>query len=122
MTSQRKAKKQRQAELKNPQWGPNAPTTVVFDGYGHTVDPEVREADLHRFIGHMAVRGWEVIHRMPGAVLFARVHRANQISGAAAGFWVAGPLGAAVGASGMDQTVRAQAWVDETGRIFARGA
>lgn len=79
----------------------------------------------------MAARGWTPVHRMPGAVLLARVQHADGatavgvgVTGVAAGGAV-GAAGMAVGISGAaahDQTLRLQAWTDDTGRIFTKGA
>ncbi|MEU5323637.1 hypothetical protein AB0G67_43860 [Streptomyces sp. NPDC021056] len=174
------------AVWKVPQWGVEAPARVVFPGYGRPIGPEQREAELTRFVGSMAVRGWTEVHRMPGAVLLAQVQRADGATavgvgatGVAVGATVGGvgllgvlggigmivfgllltvtiigavigiPMiaagaavitggtaaataGGSVGAAGMavgvsgtashDQTLRVQAWIDETGRIFTKGA
>ncbi|MCI3928163.1 hypothetical protein [Streptomyces sp. AN091965] len=171
---------------KAPQWGAEGPSRVAFPGYGKPIAAEQREAELERFIGSMAARGWTQVHRMPGAVLLAQVQHADGATavgvgatGVAAGAAVGGagvlgvltgigmiffglvltvtiigaivgiPMimagiavftggtaataaGGAVGAAGMavgisgaaahDQTLRLQAWTDDTGRIFTKGA
>ncbi|MFJ3673821.1 hypothetical protein ACIPSE_46005 [Streptomyces sp. NPDC090106] len=174
------------AVWKAPQWGAQVPPRVVFPGYGRPIGPEQREAELTRFVGYMTARRWAEAHRMPGAVLLARVQRADGgtavavgATGVAAGATVGGvgllgvlggiamiffgvvltvtiigalvglPMiaagaamltggtvataaGGAIGTVGMaagvsgaashDQTLQVHVWIDETGRIFTRGA
>ncbi|MFF0016227.1 hypothetical protein [Streptomyces sp. NPDC005374] len=171
---------------KAPQWGAETPAREVFPGYGKPIDLEQQEVELTRFVGYMTALGWTQVHRMPGAVLLARVQYADGAAavgvgatGVAAGAAVGGaglvgvlagigmivfgvlltvtiigaiigiPMiaagaavftggtaataaGGAVGAAGMtvgvsgaashDQTLRLQAWTDQTGRIFVKGA
>ncbi|MFH9070005.1 hypothetical protein [Streptomyces alboflavus] len=96
----RSAKAEEAAALKVPQWGPDVPVRVVFEGYGEPVAPERREAELTRFIGWMVAHGWTQVHRMPGAVLLAQTHRAD--GGAAMGVGAVGvATGAAVGGAGL---------------------
>ncbi|MEW2526348.1 hypothetical protein [Streptomyces sp. NPDC047071] len=81
---------------KAPQWGAEAPSRVVFPGYGKPIATELREAELERFIGCMTTRGWTQAHRMPGAVLVTRVQHAE--GGTAVGVGATGvAAGAAVG-------------------------
>ncbi|MER6134173.1 hypothetical protein [Streptomyces sp. NPDC001815] len=93
-------KAENSAPLKAPQWGADAPAREVFPGYGSPITPEQREAELTRFIGHMAAQGWAQVHRMPGAVLLARTHPAN--GAAAVGVGATGAAtGVAVGGVGL---------------------
>ncbi|MEU0413609.1 hypothetical protein ABZ307_38265 [Streptomyces griseorubiginosus] len=92
------------AQWKAPQWGEQVPARVVFPGYGRPVDPGQREAELTRFVGYMSTRGWTEVHRMPGAVLLARVQPAESGTALAAG--ASGvAAGAAVGGVGLVGTL-----------------
>ncbi|WP_329266903.1 DUF5362 family protein [Streptomyces sp. NBC_01451] len=89
---------------KTAQWGEQVPARVVFPGYGRPINREQRQAELTRFVGYMAARGWTEAHRRPGAVLLARVQPAD--GGAAISVGVTGvAAGAAVGGAGLVGTL-----------------
>jgi len=85
---------------KAPQWGVQAPARVVFPGYGRPIEAEQREAELTRFVGCMAARGWTEVHRMPGAVLLAQIQRADGAAAVAVGA-TGVAAGATVGGVGL---------------------
>ncbi|HEY8982693.1 MAG TPA: hypothetical protein VIU15_24295 [Streptomyces sp.] len=73
---------------------------MAFPGYGRPIAPELREAELTRFVGFMAARGWTEVHRMPGAALLAQVQHAD--SATPVGVGATGvAAGAAVGGAGI---------------------
>ncbi|TGB16041.1 hypothetical protein [Streptomyces sp. MZ04] len=94
----RPSKAEKTALLKTPRWGAQAPAHIDFPGYGKRIDADQREAELTRFVGYMVARGWNEVHRMPGAVLLAQTHLAN--GEVAIGMVAAGAAVGGVGVAG----------------------